>query len=130
MVDAVELIADIQRRYASDWDGQAPVQDDITRWTGGLEEAEAALYDGFGAELARGYYERRYSFDFCDAVVNQLYGLMISKQLQEPPPPWPKLFMRVYEAFDAGEMHRCADKSDDPIAELTDPAIADIIGDL
>ncbi len=46
------------------------------------------------------------------------------------PPPWPKLFFRVYEAFDAGEMHRRADKSDDPISELTNPEIAEIVREL
>ena len=55
---------------------------------------------------------------------------MIKKQLSEPPPPWPKLFWRVYEAFDAGELHRKPDKSDDPVSEFTDPEIADIVRDL
>ena len=48
---------------------------------------------------------------FCDRVVNDLHGTMISKQLNEPPPPWPKLFWRVYEAFDAGEFHRSPTKA-------------------
>ena len=30
----------------------------------------------------------------------------------------------IYEAFDAGEYHRKHDKTDDPVAEFTDPAIA------
>ena len=129
MVDAVEVIAELQRRYAVDWDGQAPVAQDMAGWSGGSVHAEMALYDALAAELARGYSEKRYSFDFCDTVVNQLYAVMISKQLHEPAPPWPKLFSRVFEAFDAGEFHRSADKSDNPVADFTDPDIAEIIRD-
>jgi hypothetical protein len=127
MVPTGEVIFELQRRYALDWGHQAPDQEDIAGWTEGSVEAESTFYDSVAAELARGYYERRYSFDFCDAVVNQLYALMISKQHLDPPPPWPNLFWRVYEAFDAGECHRLADMSDDPIAELTDPEIAEIV---
>lgn len=96
----------------------------------GSADDEEKLYDSIAAELARGYHERRYSFDFCDRVVNDLYGQMITKHLNEPPPPWPKLFSRVYEAFDAGEFHRRPDKSDDPVAEFTDPEISNIVRDL
>lgn len=66
------------------------------------------------------------SFEFCDAVVNQLWGLLIEKQRSGAFTP-PGLFMRVYEAFDAGEYHRTADASDDPIATFTDPQIAAIV---
>lgn len=128
MLDTVEVIFELQRRYALDWEGQAPVEEDLASWAGG--SLVTTLYDSLAAELARGYLEGRYSFGFCDAVVNQLYALMISRQLQDSPPPWPKLFFRVYEAFDAGECHRRADKSDDPIAELTDPGIVEIVRDL
>jgi hypothetical protein len=127
MFDVSQIIMELQRRYVLDWDGQAPVQEDIDTWAGSSLQTEAALYDSIGAELARGYFERRYSYDFCDAIVNQLYALMIEKQLLEPAPPWPRLFFRVYEAFDAGEYHSTAAKSDDPIAELTDPEIAKIV---
>jgi hypothetical protein len=130
MVHAIEVITELQRRYALDWNQQAPDQEDIAGWTDGSLEAESTFYDSVAAELARGYFERRYSFDFCDAVVNQFYALMISKQHLDPPPPWPKLFWRVFEAFDAGECHRLADKSDDPIAEFTDSEIAEIVREL
>ena len=130
MVDPVEVIAELQRRYASDWDGQAPIHEDIAGWTEGSVEAEVNLYDALAAELARGYFDRRYSFAFCDAVVNQLWTLLIDEDPQEAPSPWPNLFSRVYEACDAGECHRRADKTDDPVAELTEPAIAEIVREL
>jgi len=130
MVDPIEVISEIQRRYANDWDGQAPVQQNIDAWAGVSVEAESRLYDGLAAELARGYFEKRYSFEFCDAVMNQLYALMIDKQLQEPPPPWPKLFWRVYEAFDAGEFVNPTIPAHDPIKTYTDPEIAQIVREL
>lgn len=130
MIGAIDVIVDLQRRYAADWDGQAPIREDIIAWTRGSEEAEAVLYDDLGAELARGYHAKRYSFDFCDAVVNQLSALLIEKQMLEPPPPWPKLFWRVYEAFDAGEFANPSKPTYDPIKTETDPAIAEIVREL
>ncbi len=130
MTDAIEIIFELQRRYAFDWEAQAPVQVDIARWAGGSDEAEATLYDAIAAELARGYHVKRYSFEFCDAVVNQLYALMIAKQLREPPPAWPKLFSRVYEAFDAGEWANPQLPPYDPIKTYTDPEIAEIVREL
>lgn len=39
----------------------------------------------------------------------------------------PEPFFEIYEAFDAGEFHRKPDKTDDPVAEFTDPLLADIV---
>jgi hypothetical protein len=128
MTDPSDVLFDLLSRHAKD--GCRISEADISRWTNGLVEEEEVLYDGLAALLARGYHERRYSFEFCDAVVNELYGPMISKQCETPPPAWPKLFWRVFEAFDAGEFHRQPDKSDDPVAEFTDPEIANIVRDL
>ncbi|WP_423141695.1 hypothetical protein ACOYW6_12835 [Parablastomonas sp. CN1-191] len=125
MTDACDILFELLGRYSA---SESYISEaDISRWTNGVVEREEVLYDGLAALLARGYHERRYSFEFCDIVVNDLYGRMIEKQLQTPPPAWPKLFWRVFEAFDAGEFHRQPDKSDDPVAEFTDPEIAEIV---
>jgi hypothetical protein len=129
MVDPVEVIFQLQQRYVGETDWP-PSDADISRWTNGCAHAETALYDGIGAELARGYHDRRYSFSFCDEVVNALFGLMLAKQNQEPPPSLPKLFWRVYEAFDAGEMANPSLPPYDPIRTNTDPEIAEIVRDL
>ncbi len=128
MFRPTDILAELERRLSED--GRSTSEADIRRWTAGWSDSERQLYDDIGAELARGYHGRRYSFEFCDWVVNDLYGTIIKRQLTEPPPPWPKLFWRVYEAFDAGEFHRTPDKSDNPIAEFTDPEIADIVSNL
>ena len=124
MTGAIEIIFELQSTYARE-DGRGLCQADIARWTQGRIEAETALYDSIAAELARGYFEGRYSFTFCDDVVNALYHLMISRQAEEPPPPWPKLFWRVYEAFDAGEL--ASPSAPDPVKTYTDPEIAEIV---
>ncbi|MDB5667272.1 MAG: hypothetical protein JWL74_222, partial [Alphaproteobacteria bacterium] len=124
----IDIIFELQRRHALG-DGWSPCQADIARWTQGRIEAETALYDSIAAELARGYCEGRYSFTFCDDVVNALYHSMISRQAAEQPPaPWPKLFWRVFEAFDAGEL--ASPSVPDPIRTYTDPEIAEIVRDL
>lgn len=130
MINTSEIIQQLQRRHASGWDCETPLKETVAAWTDGSVADEMSLYDSVGAELARRYFEKRYSFDFCDAVVNKLYVLVIAKQVRNPTPPWPKLFWRVFEAFDAGEFHRSADKSDDPVANFTDPEVAEIIRDL
>ena len=129
MADAIGVIFELQRRHALE-DQWPPCQADIARWTGGRVEAETALYDSIAAELARGYFERRYSFTFCDDVVNALYHPMLTRQSEEPPPPWPKLFWRVYEAFDAGESANPSSPPHDPVRTYTDPEIAEIVRDL
>ena len=55
---------------------------------------------------------------------------MVGRALLDPEFPWPSTFFEVFEAFDAGEVHRRADKSDDPVGELTNPEIASIIARL
>lgn len=128
MLHPTEVLAELERRYLESH--RSTSEADISRWTAGSLADEQKLYDEIGAELARGYHERRYSFDFCDRVVNDLYGPMIIKRCNEPSPPWPDIFSRVFEAFDAGEFHRRADMSDDPVADFTDPLIAEIVHSL
>ena len=125
MIDPADALSELLGRYVG---GKFQIcETDIARWTGGSAGHDGEFYDGLSALLARGYHERRYSFEFCDEVVNDLYDYVISKQRGAPLHPTPNLFWRVFAAFDAGEFHRQPDESDDPIAEFTDPRIADIV---
>ena len=129
MISAKDAVADLHRRFEQSSRAGSPSQDDVARWTGGSIEAELDFYNDVAAELARGYAEKRYSFTFCDTVVNGCHGTLSARQMREPQPRWPMLFQRVYEAFDAGEYHRRAEKSDDPEAEHTAPMIAAIVSE-
>ncbi len=51
-----------------------------------------------------------------------LSGLAQSDEFEIPFP-----FYDVYEAFDAGEYHRKEDRSDDPVADFTDPMISELL---
>ena len=128
MISAKDAVAELLSRF--DTGDIRLTEDDLASWTDGAVVAEECLYDEVAAELARGYAERRYSFDFCDQAVNALYAVAIGGQMRTPQPPWPTLFGRVYDAFDAGEYHRHEDKSDDPVAEHTDKMIATIVSQL
>src|SRR5690242_9837119 len=130
MIIAKDAVAELLSRFEDNAQNLLLTQDDVARWTDGAVVAEERLYDDMAAELARGYAERRYSFEFCDGAVNALYGVVIEGQLRTPQPPWPPLFNRVFEAFDAGEYHRHDDKTDDPVAEHTDRMIATILSEL
>ncbi len=101
--------------------------DDIATWTGESGETISALLDRLGDEIAKGYHARTLSYEFCDEVMNYLFAELMEALLEDPALPDPALFHQVYDAFDAGEYHRREDRSDDPIAEFTDPAIADIV---
>ncbi|WP_375271306.1 hypothetical protein [Sphingomonas sp.] len=123
MFRVADILAEIEHGYTEH--NRSPSDGDILRWAAGSCENEQRLYDEIGAELARGYHVRRYSFEFCDRVVNDLYGSMIIKQVNKPSRVWPELFWRVYLAFDAGEHH--SKPHADPVSEFTDPEIADIV---
>jgi hypothetical protein len=124
MIDPSDALSELLGRYAGE--KLQISKADIARWTGGSADDECKFYDLLARLLARGYHEQRYTFEFCDQVVNELYDLV----LKLPSPPSPDLFWHVFAAFDAGEFHREPDMSDDPIADFTDPEIANIVSNL
>lgn len=97
---------------------------DIVRWAGGLDNWE--FYNTAALRIARKYHQRQLSYSFCDRLMNDLWSAVqagFSSSRNRVPEP----FYEVFEAFDAGEYHRAKDKSDDPVAEFTDPIIAELI---
>jgi hypothetical protein len=124
MPAAIELICALHRRFAENPAKGWPGGEAVAGATGADAEGPS-FYNEAGAELARGYSEGRYCFEFCDRLVNTLFQIWVTRQS-----PRPELFLRVYEAFDAGEYHRRTDKTDDPVADHTDPAIRNIVSSL
>ena len=98
---------------------------DVARWAAEVGGERGKVYDEFARYLAVAFHERRLPFAFCDAVMNDLHAVIINADDIRP-----DLFWQVFLAFDAGEHHRRDDKSDDPEAEHTNPAIAAIIANL
>jgi hypothetical protein len=99
------------------------------RWHENGDE-EAKLYNDIAAEIARGYTERRFSFEFCDYVANALTGSCMIWSGDRREIPHPELLFRVYDAFDAGENANPSLPPHDPIKRYTDPMIAEIVAAL
>ena len=98
---------------------------DVAVWVGECDGKRGQVFDEFARYLAVAFHERRLPFAFCDAVMNDLHTVITNADEMRP-----DLFWKVFLAFDEGEFHRRDDKSDDPVAEHTEPAIAAIVADL
>jgi hypothetical protein len=101
------------------------VQSDVDEWASQFGGDRGKVYDAFARYLAVAFHERRLQFAFCDAVMNDLHGVITFADDIRP-----SLFWAVFLAFDAGEFHRLDDKSDDPMVDHTEPAIAAIVASL
>ena len=95
---------------------------DVQRWSASTGVSRAALYDQIAIYLARGYYSSDLTFTFCDAVVNDIYGVITGANEDRP-----KLFWSVYLAFDEGEYHHNNNRDEDPEEVYTRPQIAQIL---
>jgi hypothetical protein len=62
------------------------------------------------------------TFAFCDAVVNDLHGVITSANEDRP-----DLFWEVFLAFDEGEYHHHSNRDEDPVEVYTRPMIGRII---
>src|SRR5258708_39521668 len=70
-------------------------EDKIQRWSALIGEPRAVLYDRIAVYLARGFHNSELSFEFCDAIANDIYGVITSAAESRP-----TLFWQVYLAFD------------------------------
>jgi hypothetical protein len=98
--------------------------DHIQKWSALLCQSEAHLYDQIAIYLARGFHSYELDFEFCDALVNDIYGLIVSS----PDAHLPDLFYEVYSAFDEGEFwHKGQPRENDPVDFYARPLIAGIV---
>ena len=97
-------------------------ESDVDRWAESFGGDRGEVYNAFARYIATAFDQKTLPFEFCDAVMNDLEAVVSNADDERP-----DLFWSVYLAFDAGEYHRRADKSDDPVAEHTVPAIAAIV---
>ena len=86
-----------------------------------------ATFDRFATHLADMYDKGVLNYEFCDSLVNMAWSDWLDPFNDEKGNAWPNDFFEVYEAFDAGEYYRKDDKSDDPVADHTDPMIKDFL---
>jgi hypothetical protein len=123
MDEIIETIA-----ASMDDDGAVKINtSDVLLWANERGQTASEFLDSFGLELARRFDQNKLSYNFCDEVVNELW-VILSDWIGKPSSkPWPNTFHEIFEAFDAGEHHRKADKADDPIGQFTKPMIADMV---
>lgn len=86
--------------------------------------------NAFALELAKGYRQQDYNFEFSDNAINWLFGFMTHDVFsstctcEDLPSP----AFDVYLAFDEGEYNHPSDSADvDPIEKYTNPALDDIL---
>lgn len=96
-------------------------------WAQGDRQAEIAALNDIAASLALGYHRRELSWQFCDNLINSLWGDLIHCIDQYPEGEWPTLFSDVYDAFDAGEFLREGKQDENPMEVYTRPEIARIV---
>jgi len=97
--------------------------DDILQFAGAFNHWD--FYNNAALEIAKAYHRRELSYTFCDGVMNDLWS-GVEKGFGPGNNQVPEPFYDIYCAFDTGEFYRKSDKSDDPVAEFTDPAIAEL----
>lgn len=103
---------------------------DIARWTGKAfnpQTPDTEFLNELSLELARQYSARRITYELADAAMNDLFRILLHEYETEDRLMKASICFSVFEAFDAGEYHRRADKSDNPVAEHTDPEIEKIL---
>ncbi|MFP5276118.1 MAG: hypothetical protein ACLGPM_03300 [Acidobacteriota bacterium] len=96
-------------------------EQDVQRWTAACGWSRSQLFNAIAHHLALGFDSSELSFEFCDAVVNDL-----SVAVTNTSGPRPQLFWDVYRAFDQGEFYHDDNRLEDPVEVYTRPMIARI----
>lgn len=96
---------------------------DILQWAGAIDNWN--FYNSVALEIAKSYHRGQLDYSFCDGIANDLWE-GVKKGFGPGQNELPEPFYEIFLAFDAGEYHRKHDKSDDPVADHTDPWIAEL----
>lgn len=97
-------------------------KEDLERWSRDTGEPLDELLDQIAHWLARSFARSELSFEFCDAVINDVHWMVMDAWTVGGEPP-SQLLWDVYLAFDAGEYFHDAEHKEDPIQTYTRPAI-------
>ena len=120
-----ELLAELRVRYPDGppWRERLSITNmDILKWTASAGMSRQDLYDQLALELAHGFNASELSFEFCDAVVNEIHWVIIFCDEQRP-----HFFSEIYLAFDSGEYLHDGSPDKDPVEAYTRPQIERIL---
>jgi hypothetical protein len=95
---------------------------DVSRWSAAKGVSRRQLFDEIAKSLALGFHSSELSFEFCDAVMNDLAGPVTNTE-----GPKPEVFWNVYSAFDEGEYYHSNNRDEDPVETYTRPMIERIV---
>jgi hypothetical protein len=98
---------------------------DVDRWSSLISGPRSALYDQIALFLARGFHASELTFAFCDAVINDLFGVITSTNEYRS-----DFFWAVYLAFDEGEYYHGNNRDEDPEEVYTRPMISCVLDGL
>lgn len=125
-VDITPVITELKRIYDEDRLRDRTVDHlmdhDVQTWSSLLGISEPCLYNQIAMYLARGFQDLELTFQFCDAVINDLYSVLVFTD--ERPP---NLFWKVFLAFDEGEFYHNKNRDEDPAEAYTRPRIAEML---
>jgi hypothetical protein len=116
------VVDEMKKLNVADSDPTYLNENDMERWCELTGDSRSALYDRIALYLARGFHNAELDFEFCDAIVNDMFGIIIST----PEGP-PDLFYEVYNAFDAGEFTHAGNRDENPVEVYTRPTIREIV---
>jgi hypothetical protein len=127
MSDTEFVVAELKETYSPDrsYAGRPDhlVEADVERWSRVLHLSRSELYDRIGLYLARGFQNSQLTFEFCDAVVNDLHSVITFADEARP-----ALFWKVYLVFDEGEYrHENDEPESDPVETHTRRTVAEIV---
>lgn len=104
---------------------------DVTRWSELADLGVPELFDAIAKAVAQSYARGELSYVQADIILNDLYlNWVRNMQTVHAIAPWPPLFHEIYMAFDDGEYLHVAAPDHDPVADRTNPTIADILSRL
>ena len=119
--DVKENLVRLYQIHADDSEARLR-EEDVQRWSLSLGIPRSELYDRIATYLARGFNSSELSFEFCDAIVNDVHGVITFADEERP-----DLFWKVYLAFDEGEYYHGGNREQDPVEVYTRPQIAQIV---
>ncbi|WP_100641512.1 hypothetical protein [Marinobacter salexigens] len=77
--------------------------------------------------VAKGFYEERLTYEFCDGAMNYLWGFMTTPPVFGEDKNIPEPAFEIYRAFDEGEYHHQGDPSAiDPVEKYTKPLVEEL----
>jgi hypothetical protein len=122
VMEASDIIGELKTLYKSGTLDRHLTESDVLRWSTVGGRSRSQVFEEIAMFLALSFNTSELSFEFCDALVNDLFG-----PYTDTSRPKSELFWDVYLAFDEGEYYHDSNRDEDPVETYTRPMIARIV---